>query len=94
MGQNRETVSLLTDDEIDKIVQKVKVRAEGKRQNAGFAGEWGDGGASRDLDILAAWCAGLNRTVPRQFLGVLEDLRKDADPEYAEYLRLKSRFEK
>lgn len=71
-------------------------RATEMRNDAAFSGSTGDGGASRLLDIVAAYTAGTNN-VPLMEMAMMESHKneylKQTDPDYALYQKLKSRFE-
>lgn len=63
-------------------------------QSAGYAGRMDDGGASHMEAQADAYEAGLNGTLPKFLKDTYEDIQKRQDPEYAEYIRLQTKFEK
>lgn len=71
----------------------MEVEAHNRRENAGYSGSWGDGGA-RDLqEKVECWKAGLEGRIPDALKKFFTDFEKSRDPQYTEYLRLKERFE-
>ena len=74
------------------IEQAVRDEAAQLRQDAGYAGEWGDRGATELLDQLEAWLAGLRGEVPKVFKAVADTIHKKNDPDWQTYLRLKNKF--
>ena len=52
---------------------------------------------SREITELSMYAAGVSGTIPplweREFRDARVDIEREADPEWAEYMRLKSRFE-
>jgi hypothetical protein len=82
----------LTDGDIMAITAKVRSHANKLRDDASYTGAWSDNGAS-DLEAkLEAWLSGLKREVPLVFKEFYASVKRDNDPEYAEFLRLKRKF--
>jgi hypothetical protein len=79
-----------------KIIQNaVTESAAAARENAGYSGSWGDGGASAAEERLRVWLDGVNYAttgVTTVYGDLLKRERERFDPEYAEYLRLKDKF--
>ena len=72
----------------DKIIPFVKADAHTKREDAGYGGRMDDGGASRLEDQIKFFQYGLSCSFPPEW----EGYRKQLDPEYIEFLRLKRKF--
>ena len=84
------------DEIFDYVVKSLRKKAAVLATDASFNGERGDGGASIVADKLEAWMDGVNfaHTGKSKMFGYLvKQFDRDRDPEYAEYLRLKQRFE-
>ena len=60
--------------------------------DASYSGEMGDRGASRMRELVMVYRHGMSRTVPAFLKPYLEEAVRIADPEYAEYQRLKKKF--
>jgi hypothetical protein len=80
MSCNRET--------FDKVIELVLKDAIDKRNDAGYGGRMDDGGASRLEDQVKFFQYGLSCRLPTEW----ESYRKQLDPEYLEYIRLKRKF--
>jgi len=66
--------------------------AEATRESAALSGMMGDNGAS-DIELqVAVYRAGTNDTVPDVWREKYNKFIKTLDPEYAEYRRLKEKF--
>jgi hypothetical protein len=68
-------------------------RAEEIRANAGYGGERDDGGASKliaEVDVFKAGQCGL---IPARWYDLHQQYLRANDPEYADYVRLKQKFE-
>lgn len=74
------------------IIAKLK-DAEGKRVSAGFAGSWGDGGCSHEMNALRLFAYGWNHEFPPEWNDEIKQKENEKDPEYAKFLELKKRFE-
>lgn len=83
-----------TEQEAATIASVVRARAERKKSDAGYNGEWTDGGAHADLEKLEMWLMGLRGQVPAEYKQIRQEAALKADMEYAEYQRLKKRFER
>ena len=86
-------MSIATDQAL--VVKAVKISAQNARDDAGYGGRMDDGGASAMEQRLDAWLDGIafaqtGRT--KLYSNILEQARKENDPEYQEYLRLKEKF--
>jgi len=76
--------------EIDKEAAKVS-------EEAALGGNHHDGGASKMRYNLSVYTMGLNKEIPdewgKYYDSFKEDIRVSKDPEYAEFVRLKNKFE-
>lgn len=82
---------------IEEITRRVRASAHAARENAGYAGAWDDGGASRMLERLDAWLDGIQFArsgVTNTYRDLAARISRDGDPEYTRYLELKKKFEK
>lgn len=75
------------------IVDAVSKESDDKERTALISGAAGDGGASRMRDKLRYWTAGLRNEVPDEYQEIVRQFEKEQDPEYAQYLKLKKKFE-
>lgn len=75
------------------IVDVVSNESDDKELIAAMSGAAGDGGASRMRDKLRYWTAGLRNEVPDEYQEIVRQFEKEQDPEYAQYLKLKKKFE-
>ncbi len=63
----------------EKLIQKIREVAKERRENAGYNGEWGDGGASRLEEQVRFFCAGGGKgAIPSEW----KQYEKLIDPEY------------
>lgn len=67
--------------------------AKKKREEAGYAGEYGDRGASELMRNLETFCAGLNCEIPMSLSTVWSEFMKTQDVEFAEFLEMKKKME-
>lgn len=73
---------------IEKIISLVLDDAQRMKEAAGFAGEFGDRGASIMEAQVKFYRHGQEGTIPSEWLKYKQEL----DPEYQDYLRLKKKF--
>lgn len=85
--------------ELDKAVAVVKAAVEKgakqARDDAGYSGSWGDGGASQSEERLKYWLDGISfqRTGISAVYGhILVKAELATDTEYQEFLRLQEKF--
>lgn len=84
---------MLTEEKIASIIHLAHQDAENKRNDAGFAGSWGDNGASNITDAVRIWRDGLSRNIPKELAKYARQAERNADSDYKKYLELKRRFE-
>lgn len=83
-------------EDVQHIQEVVTQVAEQARDNAGYAGSHGDGGASHQEECLRVWLDGINFAMTGKTQLYKEILKKrdlGRDPDYSQYLLLKARFE-
>ncbi len=80
--------------DIETIMQKVLAEAHRAREDAGYSGSWGDGGASVLEAQVQFYRYGRDGVVPPEWQKHAEQAKKEADPDYAQYQKLKAKFEK
>lgn len=73
---------------VDELIKAVKIEAENRKSAAAFNGEFGDGGAGVLLAQVKYFEMGRDGVYPKEW----EKYKRHIDPEYQEYLRLKSKF--
>lgn len=78
---------------IDAALALYLQEAANNRENAGYAGEWGDRGASHMEDRASAYKSGRAQEVPAWLQRHYEKVKAQRDPEFDEYQRLKKKFE-
>ena len=74
--------------DIERLIALVLADAQEKRTNAGYAGAWDDGGASRIEDQVKFYRYGQRNSIPEEWAVHAHKL----DPEWAEYERLRAKF--
>lgn len=82
---------------IEEIEKAVKESARQAREDAGYGGRHDDGGASHKMQLLEYWLDGISYAgtgKTKVYASLLKTLEKEQDPEYAEFKRLKEKFEK
>jgi hypothetical protein len=80
-------------DELDQLCLRVLKRANELENDAGHSGSMTDFGASALRDEVAVFQAGRRGEVPEKWKDFAEAMARESDPEYAEYKRLKQKFE-
>lgn len=94
MFQGAEEEEAMTEEKLHRaIARAVRADAEKKKNNAGYSGAHHDGGAAQLLGLLEAWQAGLQGRIPAAFSDYQAQHIRDTDQEYAQYLRLRRKFE-
>lgn len=81
-------MSLVNKELIDKLIPLILKHAEESKFDAGMSGRWDDGGASRLEEQVKFFQYGMHGQIPPEW----EVYKKELDPEYIEYLRLKRKF--
>ena len=80
----------ITPEHATRIARVARRDAEDVEQAAGHNGAMHDGGAIRML--VDAWEAGLEGRVPNSLRDYATQAKREADPDWAEYQRLKAKF--
>lgn len=94
MFQGAEKEEAMTEEKLHRaIARAVRADAEKKKNDAGYSGAYHDGGAAQLLGLLEAWQAGLQGRIPAAFSDYQAQHIRDTDQEYAQYLRLRRKFE-
>ena len=82
------------DKKLLKIAMKKYIEdAELDRESAAYSGSWSDGGCAEKLRELNAYKEGLRGIIPNFLFSYYVEASKKADPEYAQYRKLKHKFE-
>jgi hypothetical protein len=76
----------------DRIMGLIRQEAHDARESAGYGGRWDDGGASRLEDQIRFFQYGLEGILPPEWEKYKDQVRKESDPDYAQYLNLKRKF--
>ena len=87
------TDTRLSREDLKTIEDAVMKSAQNLSRDAAYGGRWDDGGSSRMIDQFKTWKRGYLGKVLPENAKILKDAKREADPEYAEFLRLKKRFE-
>lgn len=93
--ESKEFIDLrfIEDDEIRSALE-LKIRdAIQSRVNAAYGGEMHDGGYSRKLALIDGYVAGWRKIIPGWLEDHIKEHHRRTDPEFAEYQRLKEKFE-
>lgn len=78
---------------IDKVIALILKDAEDRRTAAGYNGSWDDGGAGALKQQVQFYQYGALGLLPPEWSSYRKQAETQADPEYAEYVRLKKKFE-
>ena len=78
---------------IGKVLAAVLEDATRRENDAGFGGGFHDGGASRLRDMVNAYVCGMEGIFPVGWETYLDQAKKESDPDWVEYRRLKKKFE-
>jgi hypothetical protein len=78
---------------VDAALALYLTEAQTKRDSAGYAGEWGDGGASRMEEQVADYKSGRMNEIPTWLVRCYSKVKAQRDPDFDEYQRLKKKFE-
>ena len=82
-------------DVLNEVVDRVLTSAAKAALDAGYAGEHGDNGASATVKQLKCFIDGIQYAVSGHsdvYGTVIEQIERESNPEYQEYLRLKEKF--
>ena len=79
--------------DINALITAMYKKAEDKKHLAGMNGEWHDGGADALVDQIEAFKCGMTGQVPNGWLEVSNQMKKEVDPDWAKYQKLKKKFE-
>jgi hypothetical protein len=86
------TDTRLSREDLKTIEDAVMKSAQDLSRDAAYGGRWDDGGADAMRDQFNTWKQGYLGKVLPEYAKILKDAKREADPEYAEFLRLKKRF--
>ena len=78
---------------LKEVMELILDDAEERRQNAGFNGQHSDGGARELEEKVEIYRHGLEGSFPTEWVKYVKQYKKENDPEYKMYLRLKEQFE-
>ena len=78
---------------IDKIIGLILQDAEDRRTAAGYGGRYDDGGAGSLQTQVRFYQYGARGILPPEWAEYRKQAETQADPEYAEYIRLKKKFD-
>lgn len=82
---------------VRQIEAAVKKSAHSARENAAYAGSFGDGGASQMEDKLRYWLDGIKFAQTGEtttYKSMVDQFKREQDPEYQTWLKLKEKFGK
>lgn len=83
----------INEDNVHRVVKFMRAKAQLYRDNAGYSGAMHDGGAARLEEAIEAFLHGyFRKSWPQKWFKDIEEMSKNDDPEYKEYLRLKDKF--
>lgn len=77
---------------IERVIGIVLADAERRRMDAACGGHYNDGGASQTEREVSIYRAGIAGRIPAEWQSFHEQARREADPEWGEYLRLAQKF--
>jgi hypothetical protein len=84
----------MTQEFLNYVSGRLRSEAYNARENAGWSGSYGDGGASSIESSIEMYEKGFRKEIPEGWKEYLEDFEKSKDPEYSKYIQLKNKFEK
>ena len=79
---------------IERLINFILKKADNVQESAGYNGSWDDGGAARLREEVKFYRYGLLGEIPEEWKKHIVEYRRENDPEYDEYKRLKEKFEK
>ncbi len=82
----------MTEQELRRIAGVVLDRGAQLRENAAYGGHMHDGGGDVLIAQADAFLAGLDRRLPPGWGKYAEQAIREADPDYVEYRRLRTKF--
>ncbi|MNB72102.1 hypothetical protein D3C75_186840 [compost metagenome] len=86
----------LSNVDIEKVIAAIEKEAHNLAQDAGYAGEMGDGGAGRLREQVKWFSYGMiyanKKEFPQEWNKYAEKIAREADPEWAELQRLMGKF--
>jgi hypothetical protein len=82
----------MNDNIFTQVIALVLSDAQDRKSSAGYSGSMGDGGAGVLEAQVQFFQYGWNKTFPPEWGKYKRQAIKEADPEYAEYLRLHQKF--
>ncbi len=85
---------LIKEINIEDLISAMYRKAEDMKHSAGMNGEWHDGGASSLISEIEAFKCGMTGQVPNDWLEVASQMKNQADPDWEQYQKLKTKFEK
>ena len=80
-------------NQLNRAISAIMDRAEQNKEAAGYNGAYHDGGYGRTMRDIDFYRHGQSGTVPKDWLKDYKEAEKMADPEWAEYQRLRAKFE-
>ena len=78
---------------IDAVISLVLADAADCRMAAGMNGSMHDGGAKELETQVKFFTYGQNNQIPKEWSKYVDQAKKNADPDYAIFLKLKKKFE-
>lgn len=82
---------------INEIKKSVTESASKARDDAGFSGSWGDGGAHQMEEKLKWWLDGIQFAESGEtsvYGAMIKRIEEESDPEFVEFKRLQEKFGK
>lgn len=79
-------------EELRAVAQRVRLRGEELKNDAAHTGGWSDNGGGALIAEADAFDAGLDGRLPDGWEEYAEEYRREKDPEWQEYQRLKKKF--
>lgn len=89
---NETGVTTMSHKNFDKVIARILAEAQSAETNAGMGGRYDDGGASRLKDQVKFFKYGLICQMPPEWKEHADQITKEEDPEYTEYIRLQKKF--
>lgn len=78
--------------QLNKLFKIILQDAANREEAAGYNGEHSDGGASILRMQIEFYEHGMNGTIPKEWSQYVQEIKKQTDPEYETYKRLKAKF--
>lgn len=78
---------------VDAIITLVLKEVDEREKAAGYSGSWSDNGSQYTRDMVEYYRMGQAGMIPPEWEKFVNQVKKNEDPEYQEFLRLQKKFQ-